>query len=611
MARRSLGRLRLSPAALAGAALAGALTLAGCRGPLASPNAASAGTQPAESWNVLLVTLDTVRADHVGCYGDRSAETPALDRLAREGVRFARALVSGAAHPALARDHPHRVSSPRITECETTVPGVSRRHETLATRSARPATRPAPSSAPSCSIAASASPAASTVYDDAIVRDARRRDEERLEAERPAATRRGRPRASAWLAARDSRGPFFALGPSLRPARAVRAARAVPRAYRGRPYDGEIAYADAAARPAARAPSTRAGSPQRRSSRSPATTASRSASTASSPTASSSTSRRCAFRSLLRRPGVRPAGRTTPVSRSTCSHRRGPRRHPLGRRRGSTVRDRLDGARRAARATAPEAVRRDRAIPRASAGARCGVPPRRGRKLIAAPRPELYDLPSRIRARRATSRPSAPRRWARLGRTRRGLGGLGDRTAAPVPLDPESGRGSRAWATSPPAAPRGGQRRRDGRAPIRRTGSPLYRALRGRHLGRRSRRRRRAARQSATARRARAGKPGLPPRARPASRAAGRHRRSGAGLRAAAPTTPDDPEAWHERALAQAGAGRLAERRRATRRAIALDPLLPEPHNHLGVLLARQGRFGDALASFDSAIALDPNDARA
>ncbi|HEX5758149.1 MAG TPA: sulfatase-like hydrolase/transferase, partial [Thermoanaerobaculia bacterium] len=40
--------------------------------------------------SVLLVTLDTVRADRLGCYGG-SAATPALDRLAREGVRFAAA----------------------------------------------------------------------------------------------------------------------------------------------------------------------------------------------------------------------------------------------------------------------------------------------------------------------------------------------------------------------------------------------------------------------------------------------------------------------------------------------------------------------------------------
>ena len=40
--------------------------------------------------NVLLITLDTTRPDHLGCYGDAQARTPNLDGLAREGVRFAR-----------------------------------------------------------------------------------------------------------------------------------------------------------------------------------------------------------------------------------------------------------------------------------------------------------------------------------------------------------------------------------------------------------------------------------------------------------------------------------------------------------------------------------------
>ena len=44
----------------------------------------------APSYNVLLITLDTTRADHLGCYGYKSARTPNLDSLAREGVRFAR-----------------------------------------------------------------------------------------------------------------------------------------------------------------------------------------------------------------------------------------------------------------------------------------------------------------------------------------------------------------------------------------------------------------------------------------------------------------------------------------------------------------------------------------
>jgi len=38
-----------------------------------------------------LVTVDTLRADHVHCFGDGQIQTPALDSLAREGVRFAEA----------------------------------------------------------------------------------------------------------------------------------------------------------------------------------------------------------------------------------------------------------------------------------------------------------------------------------------------------------------------------------------------------------------------------------------------------------------------------------------------------------------------------------------
>lgn len=38
--------------------------------------------------NVLLITMDTTRADRLGCYGNDQIATPALDRLATEGVLF-------------------------------------------------------------------------------------------------------------------------------------------------------------------------------------------------------------------------------------------------------------------------------------------------------------------------------------------------------------------------------------------------------------------------------------------------------------------------------------------------------------------------------------------
>lgn len=53
---------------------------------LLSYNAAHAGTPC-----VVLITIDTLRADHLGSYGYRSGLTPALDKLAAEGVRFTNA----------------------------------------------------------------------------------------------------------------------------------------------------------------------------------------------------------------------------------------------------------------------------------------------------------------------------------------------------------------------------------------------------------------------------------------------------------------------------------------------------------------------------------------
>ena len=54
--------------------LIGWLLLSGC----------SRGRDP----SILLLTLDTTRADHIGCYGGALSRTPHLDALAEEGIRF-------------------------------------------------------------------------------------------------------------------------------------------------------------------------------------------------------------------------------------------------------------------------------------------------------------------------------------------------------------------------------------------------------------------------------------------------------------------------------------------------------------------------------------------
>jgi len=56
----------------------------------AFPAAAQMPAKPA--LNVVLITIDTLRADHIGCYGYKQIKTPNIDGLAADGTRFERAL---------------------------------------------------------------------------------------------------------------------------------------------------------------------------------------------------------------------------------------------------------------------------------------------------------------------------------------------------------------------------------------------------------------------------------------------------------------------------------------------------------------------------------------
>jgi arylsulfatase A-like enzyme/Flp pilus assembly protein TadD len=50
-----------------------------------------ANAAPATTPNVIVITIDTLRADHVGCYGYKQIRTPNIDALAADSVRFERA----------------------------------------------------------------------------------------------------------------------------------------------------------------------------------------------------------------------------------------------------------------------------------------------------------------------------------------------------------------------------------------------------------------------------------------------------------------------------------------------------------------------------------------
>src|SRR5690242_898253 len=74
--------------------LLSAAALAGLGAWLAAGRPRSGATRPSppdtpSRPSVVLISLDTLRADHLGCYGHARPTSPNLDRFARDCVRFA------------------------------------------------------------------------------------------------------------------------------------------------------------------------------------------------------------------------------------------------------------------------------------------------------------------------------------------------------------------------------------------------------------------------------------------------------------------------------------------------------------------------------------------
>ncbi len=190
--------------------------------------------------NVLLVTLDTFRADRVGAYGYKLASTPHLDRLAREGVRFAdattQAPLTAPAHAAL------------LTGLYPTRLGVKDN-----------ASSPLPASSQTLAESLEASGYRTGAFVGAFILDRpygfaqgfdhfdatfeRFRPELKQQAQRIAADVVSP--AVAWIKSAPAGAPFFAWV-HLYDAHLPYAAPAPYRAkFAARPYDGEIAYVDA------------------------------------------------------------------------------------------------------------------------------------------------------------------------------------------------------------------------------------------------------------------------------------------------------------------------------------------------------------------------------
>ena len=88
--------------------------------------------------NVVLISVDTLRPDHLGCYGYPSIQTPNIDQLARDGVRFTQAYtpvpITLPAHTALMTGQfppatgVHDFSGNRLPSGAVTVAGILKDH---------------------------------------------------------------------------------------------------------------------------------------------------------------------------------------------------------------------------------------------------------------------------------------------------------------------------------------------------------------------------------------------------------------------------------------------------------------------------------------------------
>ncbi|HKB15987.1 MAG TPA: sulfatase-like hydrolase/transferase [Planctomycetota bacterium] len=187
-------------------------------------------------WSLLLVTIDTLRPDHLGCYGSPGARTPVLDGLAREGVLFETAispvpltlpahvsLLSGRLPPG----HGVRVNGQRVPESLPTLASV------LADRG----------------YATAAFVGAAIVgTGTGLQRGFARFDREFiLSAPGARAERRaGEVNAAAleWADGLAGRRPYFAWVHYYDPHDPYEPPAPLDAAFRGREYEGEIAYVD-------------------------------------------------------------------------------------------------------------------------------------------------------------------------------------------------------------------------------------------------------------------------------------------------------------------------------------------------------------------------------
>ncbi len=190
---------------------------------------------------MVVVTVDTLRADHLHCYGYASIETPALDALAQRGVLFENAVAQTPLTP------PSHASI--FTGQNPPVHNVRNTGGFVLQSSSHPLARILREQGWDTAAFIGSAVLKKlfgfnngfVVYDDEMPRPGKR-NEFREDPERKASVTVDR--AIAWLDKRSSDKPFFLWVHIYDPHIPYLPPAAFAQRYKGRLYDGEIAYAD-------------------------------------------------------------------------------------------------------------------------------------------------------------------------------------------------------------------------------------------------------------------------------------------------------------------------------------------------------------------------------
>lgn len=599
--------------------LVAVLLTAGCRA--GEPGRAGGSAAGA---SLLLVTLDTVRADRLGGYGYAAAETPTLDRLAREGVRFAAASTNA---PLTLPAHASLLTGLLPPRHGLRNNGAGRLPEvpTLAAVLAAAGYRTAAFVSSFVLDRRFGLDRGFAVYDDAVERDAG--GGVALDAERRGD--RTVERALAWLASEaaetlDRQRPFF-LWVHLYDAHAPYAPPApYDSRHRGRPYDGEIAFADAQV--------GRLVAELERRGLAGRTLVAVAADHGEALGEHGELTHGLLLYEptlrvplLLRGPGL-AAGAVveTPVSLAdlgpTLAGLLGRPLAPASDVSTAASAAALDGrdlsaALRRGAEPAPADVYAETRYPALFGWSGLAALRRRHFKYVAAPAPELYDLardPGE-RSNLAAGQPAGPSSGpaAAVQSLAARVARIEAAAVAPVasPVDAETRARLESLGYAAPGAPASPGQTAAGADP--KTRVDLFRryeeangALREGRAGEA-----RAVLEELVA--ADPGNPVFRGKLAQALREGGALAAAVPLLRQAVAAAPHDSDAWYNLGVALQEARQWGEARQVLAEAARLDPARSEVHNLLGVVALQEGRPEEAARAFQQALALEPDDARA